>query len=398
MTLLPSPQKKSNRSAIAWALFSQSIWAPVFLIDIQDQIAAKKNNYDWTSISRISSQKVPVLGSAEKNRNLASIDGPVVSKSFVNKNSTGIILNGTGSQPKSLDINLTGRPGNTSDQYPISYAPAPRLKPTFDTAFITKPSLVNHPLTTQNKTLNSTLVPDISRSLYSRSDLLGGSLTLNDLNEPAMPPIARAERAHWSRMGDPLGPIPAIWREPMRKAIHSLVTNSLTVSGRSQPPQQASLSVDTARIVHVPSAKVRRAADVPLALQSDGTVDILNTPDDPAVVEEIKTWSSKQQLPAKGRLTPAVVHLHPLTAGQQSGISAQSVRSEAPTKVTEPPAASKPPQPIPEPVSKQVIPPANPAAAPAERAAAVVAPEPISMSQTNDSNNAAASSTAGGQP
>jgi hypothetical protein len=398
MFQLPSPQQKSNRSAIAWALFSQSIWAPVFFIDVQDQMASKKNNYDLKSISRISGQTVPVLGSAEKNSNLASIDGSVISKSLVNKNSTGIILNSAASQSKDYHMDLISRSSNSSLQFPTSFTSATRPKSTIDTAFVIKPSSVNHPLTIQNLPTNSTLVPDLTKSLFSRSDLLGGSLTLNDLNEPVMPPIARAERAHWSRMGDPLGPIPQIWREPMRKALNSLVTNSLVVSGRSQSSPQTSLSVDTARIVHVPSAKVRREADVPLALQSDGTVDILNTPDDPAVVEEIKTWSSKQQLPAKGRITPAVVHLHPLAPGQQSGSHSQTVGSEAAAKVTEPPPTSPPPQLNPEPVSKQVSPPAHAAAAPAEQAAAVVAPEPISMSQTIDIKSAAERSTAGGQP
>ena len=81
-------------------------------------------------------------------------------------------------------------------------------------------------------------------------------------------------------------------------------------------------------MIHVPSSRVKRFSEVPLALQSDGTVDILNSPDDPEVVEEIKTWSSKQQLPAKGRMAPAVVHLHPLPKQEQVPASEKVTKSD----------------------------------------------------------------------
>jgi hypothetical protein len=70
--------------------------------------------------------------------------------------------------------------------------------------------------------------------------------------------------------------------------------------------------VATARVAHVPSARVKRPTPVPLALQSDGSVDILSVPDDPAVVEEIASWSQRQTPPQEGTVAPAVVHLEPL--------------------------------------------------------------------------------------
>lgn len=141
---------------------------------------------------------------------------------------------------------------------------------------------------------------DLLRRLYSRSDLLGGHLTLGDLNEPLMPPIARAERAQSTRTGDPLSTVPQMWREPMRKALRTLSENLNPLSGSAPSKSSIVITVEQARVIHIPSSRVKRFSEVPLALQSDGTVDILNSPDDPEVVEEIKTWSSKQQLPAKG--------------------------------------------------------------------------------------------------
>ncbi|MFM9047890.1 MAG: hypothetical protein ACKOOH_09615 [Cyanobium sp.] len=89
---------------------------------------------------------------------------------------------------------------------------------------------------------------------------------------------------------------------------------------------------------------MKRSADVPLALQSDGSVDILNVPSDPAVVDEIKIWSTKQSLPSKGRIVPAVVHLHPFTvidqnppsdpADQRLSSTVLPGRKEAPTRST----------------------------------------------------------------
>lgn len=97
----------------------------------------------------------------------------------------------------------------------------------------------------------------------------------------------------------------------MRKALKNL-SDSLKPPTNALDGRATAIAVEQARVIHVPSSRVKRVSEVPLALQSDGTVDILNSPDDPEVVEEIKTWSSKQKLPDRGRMAPAVVHLHPI--------------------------------------------------------------------------------------
>jgi hypothetical protein len=49
-----------------------------------------------------------------------------------------------------------------------------------------------------------------------------------------------------------------------------------------------------------------------LALQSDGSVDLLSKPEDPAVLEAIRGWSGRQDPPSLGRVAPAIVHVEPL--------------------------------------------------------------------------------------
>lgn len=113
-----------------------------------------------------------------------------------------------------------------------------------------------------------------------------------------MAPLALAERALRRRSADPLAPLPALWREPMRQAL-------LKLPGA---PQQ----LDTARMVYVPSSSISQPVEVPLALQSDGSVDLLEVPANPALLREIRSWSRQQRPPAPGSLIPAVVRLHPL--------------------------------------------------------------------------------------
>lgn len=165
-------------------------------------------------------------------------------------------------------------------------------------------------------------------TLFSKSDLLGGILTLSSLREPLMPPIAMAERAQLARTGDPLASIPQNMREAMRKAIKGLI-NGYASTTKQALRTDASDGIDQARIVHVPSAKISRAEFVPLALQSDGSVDILTKPDNPVILDEIKTWSGKQELPSQGRLVPAIVHLHPLVPLERE---TSSVRMQSPSE------------------------------------------------------------------
>ena len=87
----------------------------------------------------------------------------------------------------------------------------------------------------------------------------------------------------------------------MRRALHALAAS------KGSPT-----SVTAARVVHVPSLRVRQSTSVPLAVQPDGSVDILTKPDNPAVVDEIRQWSSRQPTSKQAGVTAAVVHLEPL--------------------------------------------------------------------------------------
>jgi len=159
------------------------------------------------------------------------------------------------------------------------------------------------------------LLPTLLGRAFSRSQLLGGAMGLADLQEGPMGPMALAERAQHSSSGDPLAPLPSFWREPMRQAL-------LKLPGA---PQQ----LGTARMVYVPSRSVSQPVEVPLALQSDGSVDILQSPANAAVLSEIDTWSRLQRPPASGSLVPAVVHLHPLTPSARTASSVVSSSSSA---------------------------------------------------------------------
>jgi hypothetical protein len=302
-----NPNQKANKRAIAWALFSQSIWLPVFFTDSHDQIASSRSDYDFSGVAtNIPHQNLP---------SDISLPSSIANKSYGliahAQKSSGILLNtvlpkDTAIQSK-LDVPSSFRPLNTS---PIVFNISPRpsaIPPTSPFRLTPPDSRFFH----TSRTIHFRGANLLER-LYTRSDLLGGSLTLADLNEPLIPPFARAERAQVTRMGDPLSSVPTNLREPMRNALKSLTENLRTNSKLSTGKASGNIGLEQARVIHIPSARIKHFSEVPLALQSDGTVDILNNPNDPDVVEEIKSWSSKQQLPDKGRMAPAVVHLHPL--------------------------------------------------------------------------------------
>ncbi|MFM7266482.1 MAG: hypothetical protein ACKOZW_13010, partial [Cyanobium sp.] len=154
---------------------------------------------------------------------------------------------------------------------------------------------------------------------FSRAELLGGPISLNDLQEGAMPPMALAERGRLSLSADPLAALPEPWREPMRRAL-----SSLPVTGGQ------AARVNQARLIHVPSSRISRPTEVPLALQSDGSVDILSRPDNEAVVEEIRDWSARQTPPTQGTVAPALVHLHPVSDAQPLRPTAADLLEAAP--------------------------------------------------------------------
>jgi hypothetical protein len=191
---------------------------------------------------------------------------------------------------------------------------------------------------------------------FSNSELLGGVLTIQDLGSPAMPPVARAERARWASSGDPMAPLPQTLREPMRQAIRTLPTPTPTKTAKLQQ----------GRVIYVPSTRVSKPTQVPLAVQADGTVDVLSQPDDPAVIEDIKEWSRRQPTQAAGSVTPTVVNLHPIPA---------EVRS-TPVPARDSPVASAPiaPPPVPAAATPAAQAPA-PAPVPAGAGGSMVAPQ-----------------------
>lgn len=299
---------KKSYSAIAWALLSQSIWLPTLVIDTQDRIASKGNDYTFTT--QVPHQNLS-RGMAEKLANKLSSDPELfVAQKPGSGSGSGIILNA--SLPESnkklfSEISTPYPAGLTPSPLAYSAPPAPNQ---FQLAYQQKSNTLSFSKLSESSPRRTPAYPDLLRRMYSKAELLGGVISLRDLSEPDMPPIARAERAQWALSGDPLAPIPQVWRESMRKALQSLSTVPSSVDQQVSPRRVERSTVNSARVIHIPSSKVRRSADVPLALQPDGSVDILNSPDDPAVVEEIKTWSSKQELPSKGSISPAIVHLH----------------------------------------------------------------------------------------
>jgi hypothetical protein len=131
---------------------------------------------------------------------------------------------------------------------------------------------------------------------FTGSELLGGPLTLQQPDQEAMSPLARAEQARLAESGDPLAPVPARWREPMRRELRDLGPARLS----------------PARVVHVPSERISHTVVLPLAVQHDGSIDAL-VAKDPAVSErELSDWASRQATPARGQVQPVVLHLHPL--------------------------------------------------------------------------------------
>jgi hypothetical protein len=316
MNLFSRFHSKDQLAAFFFALLSQSIWLPVIFAGSHDQHALTAST-DINSHARTSNQR-SVITSSLHGRAISSAD---ISTRKVGKGEdTGIVLRSTLTHPTANRFEHThSQSDGPLSKSLISYGRAnPSTYPLLSNPVVTKSNnssslhRVQFPLSGPGTFVNK---------LYSNSELLGGVLTIQNINEPLMPAVARAERAQWMRSGDPLAPLPEPWREPMRRALTSLINPGTVNSENRSSRVEKVLDLDYARFVHVPSTKVRRSSEVPLALQADGSVDILNQPDDPAILEEINRWSTRQQLPAKGKVRPAVVHLHPLMNEPEEKIS-----------------------------------------------------------------------------
>lgn len=348
---MSAPGPGLQPQAIAWALLSQVFWVPLIAIDAHDrwktqvrQVTPPNRPLPEAAIARSRPFSLDdLVGAARPVQELASraISGTgaltreALRTTGTALSSAGTVLSSAGSGASSL----LDRPLLRSiDQA----APAPAAAPRSSARERGLPA--GHPAHSL-----------LGRAL-TRAELLGGTLGLADLQEPTLSPLALVERALQRSSGDPMAALPAAWRDPMRQAL-------LRLPGAPQ-------RISPARVVHVPSSRIDQPATIPLALQSDGSVDVLQAPRNPAVLGEIEAWSRQQQRPAAGAMTPAVVHLHPLPSEPAATVSsaprAAALRLEAP-------AESTPSAPAPEGSTATSTVPASPVA-PLQEAAALAAP------------------------
>ena len=356
------PRPSTPSRALAWALVSQSIWLPLLALDVHDR---------WQAQIRVQREIAEAASRRSPREEIPQIQLPGGVTTAASKlKDTGLLLGSATRSP----MNPSDRTGMVSEAGLSGFAPTGPShmlnSGQTDTSPLT-PTTASGPGEPQLRRGNSPLglsttanSPNPLLQTFNRAELLGGSLGLSDLNSPAMPPLAMAERARWQRSGDPLAPLPGAWREPMRRALQGLATS-----------KSAATSVTAARVVHVPSLRVRQSTPVPLAVQPDGSVDILTKPDNPAVVDEIRQWSSRQPSSGQAGVTAAVVHLEPLPEAPREPQPAPIQTStaapiQAPLATNSRPAAAEPavapsPPPVAAAPAPEVTAPPPPAAAPA---------------------------------
>lgn len=325
---LPPPASRP----VAWALLSQALWLPLLAVDLQDRWSSRVEKLTprpGGSTGTLALLSPQPAGSAP----LAPAQPPSAS----GLTSSGLLL---GSSP------LGRTPGTVAD----AFAPNPPMAAGTSGALSGSPVPAAPSSRTALALLPGPSSPSavaLSAGGFSRAELLGGAITLADLQEGTMPPMALAERGRLILSGDPLAALPEPWREPMRRALSSLPGAS------GQAPR-----LNQARHVHVPSSRITRPTEVPLALQSDGSVDILSRPDTEAVVEEIRDWSARQTPPSEGTVAPALVHLHPVRESEPLRPSAADLSETAPPAAA--PIATTPSRPAAAPLSPE--PPSQPSA------------------------------------
>ena len=379
MNSSPSP---ISRRAIAWALLSQTIWLPLVAIDAHDQWQARVKSL--TPPTDPATASFPEPSPIPPTRLASTLPLPSLEEDAL----------GSGQSPTHPP-----RPGSTQTGLLLGSSPSPQQlpKPWLGTirravesplqavmAMATPARWIPASAPVQGPGVHrATIEPearwqgppipgtggDVLMRSFTRSELLGGTLGLKDLDDAPMSAVALAERARWAGSVDPMAPLPALWRDPMRRALGQIPGGGARI--------------EKARVVHVPSRRVTRTTEVPLALQSDGSVDILSKPDDPGVVREIADWSSRQQAPSMGGVLPAVVLLHPVgdvPPITPAGANSTPVRSES-AAVVQPSASLKavsPTSPQTPPASWDEVAPSAPSAAPVPQAQAVApAPQPV---------------------
>ncbi|KEF42950.1 MAG: hypothetical protein ER33_03530 [Cyanobium sp. CACIAM 14] len=324
--------------AMAWALLSQSIWLPLLAIDAHDrwQAHVKEMTPPPPADPRGSEQATATVAEGASG----SPAGSTASALDDLRTTTGHVLSSASEKIGSLlDAPLTRSLDLSGPATPAVPRPDPGRRAAAPVGAAPGPKAPKAPFRIEGPALGSSVLgtpqpgspQNPLQKTFTRSELLGGVLTIQDLGGPIMPPMARAERARWASSGDPLAPLPQDLREPMRQAIRTLPAPTPTKTARLQQ----------GRVIYVPSSRVRKPTQVPLALQADGTVDVLSHPDDPAVIEDIKEWSSRQQAPAAGTVTPAVVNLQPMPPEPTVRVP------QAPAKVSPVASAPTPPPPVP---------------------------------------------------
>jgi len=315
---MKSPHSPINSSAVGWACLSQAIWLPLVAIEAHDQWKDHVRQQTPTrSLVAISPETKP--GSSRKEATISSLI-----QGSRPRSTTGLVL-GTaspGTDPllndpiqRSIEQATTGPLAILPPSRLVSPSPVrgavnslpPRAAPGFSTGLSDRPN-----------------EESLLQRSFTRAELLGGPITLHEPDTGSLPALARAERARWATSSDPLAPLPEIWRTPIRQAIERLPAPP---TGSTQPRTPR---LQVARVVHVPSSRVSKPTDVPVALQADGTVDILSKPDDPAVVEEISSWSLRQQAPSRGTVAPAVVHIHPVPDAPAAPVVSVSAPDSSP--------------------------------------------------------------------
>lgn len=353
--------------AIGWALLSQVFWVPLVAVDLHDRWVAPQRDITppgrplpQSPIARATPFSLnDLIAAARPVQQLVGQANQAVSGALGQSvrgaaSGVGVLLSAASSSTSSLlDRPLTVSLESDSGRHAAESVQVRAGDPN---------NVGLHPANTM-----------LGRA-FTRAQLLGGSLSLADLNEGPLAPLALAERSLQRSSGDPLAPLPSLWREPMRQALLKL------------PGAGAQLS--TARSVIVPSSAVTRPVEVPLALQSDGSVDVLEPPSDPAVLREIDGWSRQQRLPASGSVQPALLQLHPLPAAEPStppastGATARAASSgsaSARSVATARPALEPSPSVVQAPVSPRAsqAEPAPPPPAPAPAASEATIPVPI---------------------
>jgi len=360
-------------TALAWALLSQTIWLPLMALDLHDR---------WQAQIR---EQAAIAEAALRRSHLGQIRQTLRPGAATTANGkltdTGILLGSASHSPlnpanrsdllsePNLDRFSPNGPSRTGSRWATS-------NPAVPSAAAVKHGDRDQPRDSSPLVISNTGWQPTLLHTFNRAELLGGTIGLRDLNSAPMPPLAMAERARWQGSGDPLAPLPGAWRAPMRRALHGLAAS-----------KGAPASVTAARVVHVPSLRVHKSTPVPLAVQPDGSVDILTKPDNPAVVDEIRQWSSRQSSSGQPGVTAAVVHLEPLPEAPRTpepplARTATVTPIPAPVATSSRPAAAEPaaapsPPPVavaPAPVAAPPAPEVAPAAAPAPSAGSAVSP------------------------